>query len=248
MYASNLTSQSEAAEVVNDMVGNILSTSAVVSGNDTSSVSGDDIVTELATISSITSNADIVDSGSTTADLVDEYLPNIFDAVDSYIDVTADNTSSNTSLEEVQDALYNIGEQSQALIANLEATLVVDNVSNATDEEIMTVNSLSESLVDYATFAASTALAQSEIGETFNYETYEYDENGTVTSSKVVEAVKFEADNASTSTPSCGDAELPETFMTDADGTFDCAFMSSTTNNFITLNGTDPVQVCGVRM
>ena len=72
----------------------------------------------------ITSNADILHSESTAADLVDSYLPDIFDAVDLYIDTSADNASSSNS-SEVQEALYNIGERSVALIANLEATITV---------------------------------------------------------------------------------------------------------------------------
>ena len=243
LYQSNLTTKTEAKKIVDDMVTNILKGSRVVV-NDSSSavnVSGDDIITELATVSSITSNEDIVDADSTTTQLVEEYLPNIFDAVDLYIDLSVDNTSSNTSTTEVQNALYSIGEQSQELISNLEATLVgavsTEDSYNITEEAIDSVNSLSESLVDYATLAASTALAQSEIGETFSFESIEYDDNGTVINSKVVNAVKFEAGNSSDSAPVCGSTdqniELPGSFMTDQDGTFDCAFMASTRNNFV---------------
>ena len=243
LYQSNLTTKSEAEKIVDDMVTNILKGSRVVA-NDSSSavnVSGEDIITELATVSSITSNEDIVDAESTTTQLVEEYLPNIFDAVDLYIDLSVDNTSSNTSTTEVQNALYSIGEQSQELISNLEATLVdaasTDDSSNVTEEAIDSVNSLSESLVDYATLAASTALAQSEIGETFSFESIEYDDDGTIVNSKVVNAVKFVADTSSDSAPKCGSTdqniELPSSFMTDQEGTFDCAFMASTRNNFV---------------
>jgi len=230
MYVSDLTTQAEAAEVVTDMVGNILGGSTVVNPNDDDSgtASGDDIITELATMNTITSNADIVVINTTTV-LVDVYLTEVFTAVDLYID----NASSGNS-SEVQDALYNIGETSQAFISNLEATLTVENVSNLTSTEIDSVNSLSASLVDYATYAATTALAQSEVGESFNYEVVEYDVDGNIASSKTVEAVKFEADNSTA--PSCGDAELPETFTSDEEGVFDCAFMSSTTNNFISVD------------
>ena len=248
MFKSNLTTADEAEEIIDDMVVNILETSTVVASSNESgpvNVSGDAIITELATVSSITSNEEIVDVASTTTQLVEEYLPNIFEAVDLFIDTTVtsspDNASSNTSSVSstaVQDALYSIGEQSQELISNLEATLVnavassADNASNVTDEEIDSVNSLSESLVDYATLAASTALAQSEIGETFNFEEVEVDENGTVVNAKTVAAVKIEADKSSSKRPSIGSKteriELPSAFMSEQEGTFDLAFISST--------------------
>ena len=243
LFESNLTTVSEAEQIVDDMVVNILETSTVVaSANDsTANITGNAIITELATVSSITSNEDIVDAESTTTQLVEEYLPNIFDAVDLFIDISADNASSNVSSTEVQDALYSIGEQSQELISNLEATLVdavsTEDSSNITEEQIDSVNSLTESLVDFATLAASTALAQSEIGETFSFESIEYDDDGNVINSKVVNAVKFVADNSSDSAPKCGSTdqnmELPGSFMTDQEGTFDCAFMASTRNNFV---------------
>ena len=250
MFKSNLTTADEAEEIIDDMVVNILETSTVVASSNESgpvNVSGDAIITELATVSSITSNEEIVDVASTTTQLVEEYLPNIFEAVDLFIDTTVtsspDNASSNASSVSstaVQDALYSIGEQSQELISNLEATLVnavatsSDNVSNVTDEEIESVNTLSESLVDYATLAASTALAQSEIGETFNFEEVEVDENGTVVNAKTVAAVKIEADKSSSSSsrPSIGSKteriELPAAFVSEQEGTFDLAFVSST--------------------
>ena len=246
MYTSNLTSQTEAEQIVDDMVVNILETSIVVSSNETTSnITGDAIITELATVSSITSNEEIVDTETTTTQLVEEYLPDIFDAVDLFIDVSTGNATSNVSTTEVQDALYSIGEQSQELISNLEDTLIgaVDtiNVSNATDAEIESVNSLSESLVDFATLAASTALAQSEIGESFNFEATEYDANGNVTKSKVVTALKFAAYNRTSKPPVCGSRtqkiELPLTFMTDNLGIFDCAVMAASTNNFVSKRG-----------
>ena len=243
LYETNLTTQNEAEQIVDDMVINILETSTVVSSSNvsTTNITGDAIITELAAVSSITSNEDIVDAESTTTQLVEEYLPDIFEAVDIYIDSSENNKTANTSSSEVQDALYSIGAQSQGLISNLEATLVdavnTINSSNLTDEDIDSVNSLSESLVDFATLAASTALAQSEIGETFNYEDIVYDDNGTIINSKVVTATKFEADPSSSERPSCGSSsqriEMPETFMSDQEGTFDCAFVASTRNNFV---------------
>ena len=260
MFNSNLTTESEAEQIVDDMVVNILETSAVVSSSNESStnITGEAIITELATVSSITSNEEIVDTETTTTQLVEEYLPDIFEAVDIFIEeASAENASqsSNTSSArtEIQDALYSIGEQSQELISNLEATLVdavavvvaaavgIDNTSNVTDEDIESINSLSESLVDYATLAASTALAQSEIGETFNFEEIEVDDNGTVVSSKVVSCTKFDADLSSSERPGCGSRaeriELPSTFSEQQEGAFDCAFMSTTRNNFIPRRG-----------
>ena len=217
MFDGDLVNQSLATTIIDNVVGNMMNTSAVSDG--------DDIVTELSAFSSVTSNDDIVDWQSTTTTLVDEYFPDIFDSVDLYID-----NASNSSTTEVQDALYTIGEQSQELISNLESTLIgAVNTSNATDDEIDSSNSLSESLVDYATYAASTALAQSEVGESFNYES----------DTKTVVGTKFNASSSSTS-PSCGSStetiEFPGTFTSDNDGTFDCAFMSSSVSNFISTN------------
>ena len=259
MFNSNLTTESEAEQIVDDMVVNILETSAVVSSSNESStnITGEAIITELATVSSITSNEEIVDTETTTTQLVEEYLPDIFEAVDIFIEESsAENISqsSNTSSvrAEIQDALYSIGEQSQELISNLEATLVeavavavavsIDNTSNVTDEDIESINSLSESLVDFATLAASTALAQSDVGESFNFEETEVDDNGTVISSKVVSCTKFDADLISSERrPGCGSRaeriELPSTFVEQQQGAFDCAFMSSTRNNFLPRRG-----------
>ena len=233
LFEGSLIGQHEAELIVDDMVMNLLGTSPVLSSlnESASNITGDEIITELATVSAITSNEDIVDLNSTTTHLVDVYLPDLFDAVDLFIDSTS----------EMTDALYSIGEQSQELISNLDATLVdvieVNDSSNITETDIVSVNSLSESLVDFATLAASTALAQSETGETFNFESTEYDENGTIIASKVVSAIKFIADNSSDSAPLCGSTNqniiLPDSFMTDQEGVFDCAVMASTRNNFV---------------
>ena len=252
MFKSNLTSADEAEQIVDDMVVNILETSTVVASvnESASNISGNAIITELATVSSITSNEEIVDAETTTTQLVEEYLPDIFDAVDLFVEISSARNASGSSNDstaraEVQDALYSIGEQSQELISNLEATLVdaarIDNASSTTERDIDSINSLSASLVDFATLAASTALAQSEVGETFNFEETEYDDNGTVISSKTVVATKFVADAASSERPVCGTKEqrieMPETFVLAQEGTFDCAFMASTRNNFVPKSG-----------
>ena len=72
LYQSNLTTRTEAKQIVDDMVVNILETSIVVSSSNvsTTNITGDAIITELATVSSITSNEEIVDAESTTAQLV----------------------------------------------------------------------------------------------------------------------------------------------------------------------------------
>ena len=246
LYQNNLTTQSDAQNMVHNLVVNILETSTVVSpiNESTANISGDAIITELATVSSITSNEEIVDVESTTTVLVEEYFPDIFDAVDLFVDVTsADNISSNTTSNDVfeaEDILYSIGEQSQDLISNLEDSVddfIGNNAANLTEDEIDFVNDLTESLVDFATLAASKALALSEIGETFNYEEIQYDDNDTVTKSKVVTALKFAAYGRESTPPICGSRargiELPLTFMTDNLGIFDCAVMSASLNNFI---------------
>ena len=217
LFDGGLVNQSTASSIIDDVVDNMLNSSLVSDG--------ESIITELSTFSSVTSNEDIVDWESTTTALVDEYFPDIFDSIDLYIE-----NASNSSSTKVPDALYSIGEQSQELISNLESTLVgAVNISNATDDELDSVNSLSESLVDYATYAASTALAHSDVGESFNYKS----------DTKTVVAVKFDSSRTSSS-PSCGSSTqsiaFPETFTSDNSGTFDCAFMSSKTDNFIPIN------------
>ena len=83
-------------------------------------------------------------------------------------------------------------------------------------------------------------MALSNIGESFNYKNIEYDDNGTIISTKYVSATKFEIDANSEELPSCGTDNqfivLPLTFVQEQNGTFDCVFMSSTTNNFIPTN------------
>eukprot|EP01083_Nonionella_stella_P128800 390382_1 len=196
IYAEDLTTQNEAAMMVDDIVDNILEGSGVLDivinvQNNTDNISwvvleGEDIITELTTISTITSNEDIVDAETTTTVLVYSYLPQIFEAIDVFVDVNTEdsNTSNDSTVASViQDQLYNIAGQSQQLIENLEATLqatlqavtVVRDVSIINETEVAQVvenlNNLAQSLVDYATLAASKALSKSEEAETNNYET-----------------------------------------------------------------------------
>ena len=217
MFDRGFVNQSVARKIIDNVVGNMLNTSTPT-GSD-----GEAIITELSAFSAVTSNDDIVDWESTTTELVDAYFPDIFHSVDLYID-----SANNSSSTEVQDALYTIGEQSQELILNLEATLVdAVNISNATDQKIDSINVLSESLIDHASYAASTALARSEAGESFKYES----------NSKKVFSSKFDTHSSSSSSLSCGSGTqsltLPATFTSDNDGTFECVFMSSNSNTFI---------------
>ena len=238
LYQSNLTTKTEAEQIVNDMVVNILETSTVVSSsNESANITGDAIIIELAAFSSLTSNEAIVNMESTTTKLVDEYFPLIFDAVDILIDAT----SSNSSLAEVQDALYSIGEQSQILVTNLESTLldVVNSstVNNLTEQEVDSINSMSDSLVNYATMAASTALTLSEIGESFVFQATSSNADGTTITSKEVTAVKFMSDINAQPTLLWGTSTqniiLPETFMTEQNGIFVVSFLTSTVDTFI---------------
>eukprot|EP01083_Nonionella_stella_P128803 390391_1 len=256
IYAEDLTTQNEAAMMVDDIVDNILEGSGVLDivinvQNNTDNISwvvleGEDIITELTTISTITSNEDIVDAETTTTVLVYSYLPQIFEAIDVFVDVNTEdsNTSNDSTVASViQDQLYNIAGQSQQLIENLESTLyatfnAVDREEsiNETDAEqaVDDLNRMTQSLVDFATLAASKALAESDVGETFNYET---------TDTKTIIATKFDAniidfnDSKDVILPKCGNEqqsiELPLSFMIEQDGVFDCAFMASSRNTFV---------------
>ena len=236
LYESNLTSQREAEQIVHDMMGNILQTSTVVSSvnGSFSNITGNIIITELATVSLLVSNGEIVDVDTTTQ-LAEEYLPGVFDAVDLFIDVSTPNSSSPST--EIQDALYSIGELSQELIFNLEASLVdvvnVSSVANATTKKIDSINSRTDSLINFATLAASTALALSRIGETFSFQATK--SNGTL--SKDVTAVKFLSDINAQSTLLLGSTvqsiRVPETFMMEQDGDFVVSFLFSSVDNFI---------------
>eukprot|EP01083_Nonionella_stella_P128801 390383_1 len=259
IYAEDLTTQNEAAMMVDDIVDNILEGSGVLDivinvQNNTDNISwvvleGEDIITELTTISTITSNEDIVDAETTTTVLVYSYLPQIFEAIDVFVDVNTEdsNTSNDSTVASViQDQLYNIAGQSQQLIENLESTLyatfnAVDREEsiNETDAEqaVDDLNRMTQSLVDFATLAASKALAESDVGETFNYET----------DTKSIVATKFDANiidfndskiaDEDIILPRCGNEEqtieLPLSFMREQDGMFDCAFMASLRNSFV---------------
>eukprot|EP01083_Nonionella_stella_P100246 282452_1 len=178
IYAENLTTQNAAAQIVHDIVTNIIEGSSVLdivqNKSDNISLVADDIITELSTISTITSNEEIVDADTTTTVLVDTYLPQIFEAIDIFI----------ASATLIQDELYTIAGQSQELIVSLESTLQV---------HVNKVNNLTQSLAEYATLAASKALSESDVGETFTYQTTEYNENGTIQNTKTIIATKFDA-------------------------------------------------------
>eukprot|EP01083_Nonionella_stella_P202439 739552_1 len=149
-YPVFYTTQNEAAMIVDDIVSNILEGSGVLGIVINLRESPDNISWI------VLEGEDIVDAETTTTVLVDSYLPQIFEAIDVFV-----KTVSNDSTGVIQDQLYNIAGQLQQLIENLESTLqAADNVNN-----------MAQSLVEYATLAASKALAASDVGETFNYET-----------------------------------------------------------------------------
>eukprot|EP01083_Nonionella_stella_P013152 37048_1 len=141
-------------QMMNRVVNDILDNSVIVQ-------SGEDIITEVSTIATIASSRDIV-ADTTTRVLVDEYLPRIFDAIDVLI-VRGKTQPS---------VLYAIAQQSQELIHSLESTLRTNHTADN--------NHLAESLVEYATFVASTALAESSVREIFNFETTEYNGDGRI--------------------------------------------------------------------
>ena len=242
LYESNLTNQTESKQIMHDVIQNILETSTVVSpSNASSNITGDAIITELATVTTVTSNVEIVDGEFTTKKLVEEYLPDVFEAVNLYIDIFENDNSSNGSSAKIQNALYSIGKKNQEFISNLEATMF-DSITNqtainVTDGDIAAVNLLSESLVDFHTLAASNALALSDIGETFNYEKTEYDDNGTVIAYKLVNAIKFGVDKVSAGKPSCGgkgqSLRIPSNVVDQYRGDLYCTFLAQKTTNFV---------------
>ncbi len=248
LYSSNLTSKENATNIVSKIIDNIITTSTVLStlneNNNKSNTSIGSVITELTTISTVLSNNEIVDTKSTTT-LVEDYLPDIFDVIDNEIDKSIDtndddnsNDTANIDQSNIQNSLYTVGTQTQAIIKNLESNIAIKSASN--NSNISNTNDLSQSLIDYATLSASKALALSNIGESFNYKNTEYGDNGTIISTKYVSATKFETNTKSDELPSCGNKNqnivLPLTFIQGQNGTFDCVFMSSTVNNFIPSN------------
>eukprot|EP01083_Nonionella_stella_P308653 1089990_1 len=272
IYTKNLTTKTEAAQVVDDVVSNIIAGSAMstfdfdivinrdnASSNFTWSVfQGDSIATELSTIASITENTDIVDVSTTTTTLVEAYLPQVLDAIDVF---TAGASADDDALE---GQLYNIAKQTQTLITNLDSTLASSKasleamVSGGSTEDIDVeavdnLNGLAQQLVEASALSAVKALSNSDAGVAFNYEQIEYNEDGTVANKKVIVATKLDAnviDYSDTSQeielPKCGSTEqniaLPLAFMQQQDGMVDCAFMVSTSSNFISLTQSDRAQ------
>eukprot|EP01083_Nonionella_stella_P221627 791616_1 len=264
IFQHNRTTQAEAMQIIADIMANVLSGSIMLQVGKDGSISwvvdGHDIISELSMITAITSNVDIVGLESTTTLLVDTYLPAIFGAVDYFIDGSASNNDSN-----VQDVLYTITTQSQQLIHNLEQTLQsslshlsamasTDNRSNNSNqtsgipvEVLDSMNHLAQSLVDYANEGAVKALSRSSVGESFNYDNIEYNEDGSIFHKKSIIATKFDANNVdyndvsidlnNIELPKCGSSDqsiqLPLSFMQQQDGEFDCALTSNTQNNFL---------------
>ena len=229
IYDSNLTTQEEARQIIDDMTNNIIQSSSTfdILRSGVTNTSSSDISNEISTMTSITSNAQIVDF-ETSEMLVETYLFDIFAATDSVSNV-ADN-----------DALHTISGETQGLINNLESSLApytdVDPDTISTKEKAV-INTLYESLIDYSALSASTALSQANVGESFAYGFVEYYEDGSIKNEKNVTATKFESNNDTSVKPGCGSSaqsiELPSTFVQEQEGVFDCTFISSTRNNFI---------------
>eukprot|EP01083_Nonionella_stella_P181074 647458_1 len=106
-------------------------------------------------------------------------------------------------------------------------------------EAVDDLNRLAQELVEASALAAVKALSVSDVGVSFSYQT------GTLASKKVIVATKLDTnviDYSYTSEielPKCGSTEqniaLPLSFMQQQDGMVDCAFMTSTSSNFISL-------------
>eukprot|EP01083_Nonionella_stella_P117890 351749_1 len=238
IYDYDSSVQPRAAAMINDIVSDIVDHSIT---NDVQSDSREDLITEISTIATVASNKDIVPHQTTTV-LVDTYLPRVFDAMD---------VSSASDRDTYTNELYVIAQQSQELIKNLESTLRTNAIihdddaaftMSDTDDDIADNNHLAASLVEYATLVASKALSESSPGESFNFESSEYNTDGSVYNKKTIIATKFKVDTNRTDLDDiirvkCGtgqqNIELPISVMTQGDGVFDCAFMSSARNHFI---------------
>eukprot|EP01083_Nonionella_stella_P011536 32733_1 len=236
LYSYDSSIKPQAAVMTDALVNNIVDNSITNVQSDSDQIAGEDMITEISTIATVASHRDIVPHRTTTV-LVDEYLPRVFDAMDASITRDTDET-----IKSQQSVLYVIAQQSQELINNLESAL-----SHAThDEAALTMsdvnnNDLAAALVEYATLMSSKALGKSSPGESFHFETSEYNEDGSIYNKKTITATKFKASNRTDLDDiihaKCGagqqSIQLPPSLMTQGDGVFDCAFMSSARNHFI---------------
>eukprot|EP01083_Nonionella_stella_P011537 32734_1 len=235
LYSYDSSIKPQAAVMTDALVNNIVDNSITNVQSDSDQIAGEDMITEISTIATVASHRDIVPHRTTTV-LVDEYLPRVFDAMDASITRDTDET-----IKSQQSVLYVIAQQSQELINNLESAL-----SHAThDEAALTMsdvnnNDLAAALVEYATLMSSKALGKSSPGESFHFETSEYNEDGSIYNKKTITATKFKASNRTDLDDiihaKCGagqqSIQLPPSLMTQGDGVFDCAFMSSSRDNF----------------
>ena len=167
IYQTNLSSRDEASGVVEDIVSNIVTTSFVSQINETLDVDinntldlGAKILNEIAMVSVVTSNEEIISNNSSFI-LIEDYLPNLLNVVPILF---GDDEGQE---EESQDTLYSISEQSQRLIVNLENSIDGSASDPNTTE---TTNILAQRLVDSSALSASQALLQANAGESFNYE------------------------------------------------------------------------------
>ena len=173
----------------------------------------DTLISALSTLSALTSNVDIVGLATATDDIVDSFLPEVLDAID--VLVNASNAES---------SLHTIVDQYLRLIANLEFV-------GETLKDVDSLNDFAESLTTYSLSAASIALAQYSIGETYHFHS----------ATKKIAAYKFESnsDVNITTVPECGTSsgssekvQLPISFLLEHQGVFDCVLMSSTKSLF----------------
>eukprot|EP01083_Nonionella_stella_P301832 1037784_1 len=258
IYEENLMTQSEAAQMVEDIVANLVEGSNVLDSSiniPSVVLDGDELITELSTIATITANEEIVDVGTTTL-LIDDYFPQYFEAIDLFVDLSIVPTDAPTTDTDYFDTtdyepttqhpqqytihaqLYSIAIQVVDTVNNLESTLPTP-LEAALEQVADQVNNLAQHLVDFATLSASKALSKANVGETFNYET--------IHNNKIIFATKFDAnmidfndttiEHKDITLPKCGDEqqnfEIPLSFMKQQDGLFDCAFMASSNNHFV---------------
>ena len=99
---------------------------------------------------------------------------------------------------------------------------------------------MAQTLIEYATLSAAKALSSSDVGESFNYES--------IKNKQIIACNKFESDINFDEVTNENDIDLPSsgtngqniklqvTFLKERSGRFDCVFMSSTRNNFVSRN------------
>ena len=227
MYSSGYASTELGQNLTGSMVTSLLNDSIITNSANATNISHSDITTALSTMSSVTSTSDLVSMDTLTDSLGDDYFDSMFTTIDSYY------SSTDSDEDTVADALFSIGDESHALIINLESA-TEGYVTNASDwDTASTLNGLAESYASSTLEMASTALASSDVGESYSYS------SSSSNSSKVIEALKFDTDDvnysdpdilSSITLPTCGTATVPLSFLQDGSGTFDCSYSSTSSN------------------